>query len=298
MKFSKPYMTFAEQIAILESRGLTFGDKSEAARFLSYTNYYRLTGYLIPYESRRDCILPGTTFEMVRSLYEFDRRLRSLVMEAISVIEIFVRTKIVVSLAERHGPFAHLVPAIFYSREKFEDWHEHICDETLRSQETYVRHFKQKYEEWPNLPIWVVIELMTFGSVSWLFKILLCKEQKKVACHFSLHAPVLESWLHALSYVRNLCAHHSRFWNREMSIKPEILKYPSWHFFDDPMYGKKPFCILTIIRHLLEIVVSRTEMDIGWHERILKLLNTSPSVPRFERNMGIPPGWRQSSLWV
>ena len=306
MRFSKPYKTFAEQIEIFESRGLTFCDKSEAERFLSYTNYYRFTGYLIPYESQRDSVLPGTTFEMVRLLYEFDRQLRSLVMEGISVIEIFTRTKIAVSLAERHGPFAHLDPAIFYLQNEFKNWQEHIKKETLRSQETFVRHFKQKYDEWPNLPIWVVVELMTFGSVSQLFKILTRKEQKNIARRFPLSTPVLESWLHVLSYVRNLCAHHSRFWNREISIAPEILKVPSWHLFDDPLhtplgaplYRNKPFCVLTIIRHLLEIVASRTGMDISWHGRILQLLNAAPAVPHFERRMGIPTGWRQSVLWA
>ncbi|MDE6380839.1 MAG: Abi family protein, partial [Muribaculaceae bacterium] len=24
----------------------------------------------------------------------------------------------------------------------------------------------------------------------------------------------MESWLHAIVYVRNICAHHSRLWNR------------------------------------------------------------------------------------
>jgi abortive infection bacteriophage resistance protein len=29
----------------------------------------------------------------------------------------------------------------------------------------------------------------------------------------------LASWLHTLTFIRNCCAHHSRLWNRELSIR-------------------------------------------------------------------------------
>jgi len=33
---------------------------------------------------------------------------------------------------------------------------------------------------------------------------------------------ILENWLHAISNLRNCCAHHSRTWNRRFMVKRDI----------------------------------------------------------------------------
>ena len=46
MKNPKPFKTVEEQIAILESRGIHFSNKKDAARFLLKENYYAVVnGY-------------------------------------------------------------------------------------------------------------------------------------------------------------------------------------------------------------------------------------------------------------
>lgn len=42
MKYDKPALSFDQQIDQLESRGMAFGDRALAARFLREINYYRL----------------------------------------------------------------------------------------------------------------------------------------------------------------------------------------------------------------------------------------------------------------
>lgn len=37
-----------------------------------------------------------------------------------------------------------------------------------------------------------------------------------------LNAEILESWLKAFNSIRNICAHHSRLWNRELGIAIKI----------------------------------------------------------------------------
>jgi hypothetical protein len=51
-------------------------------------------------------------------------------------------------------------------------------------------------------------------------------EKKAVAVYFGVMEPVLVSWLHSLVYVRNICAHHARFWNKELRISAKIPKKP------------------------------------------------------------------------
>ena len=48
--YQKPFKTVAEQIALLEGRGLSVDiDASDFAAFLRSVNYYRFTGYAIPF---------------------------------------------------------------------------------------------------------------------------------------------------------------------------------------------------------------------------------------------------------
>ena len=34
---------------------------------------------------------------------------------------------------------------------------------------------------------------------------------------FGIDEKILSSWIHTLVYIRNLCAHHSRIWNRTLA---------------------------------------------------------------------------------
>ena len=50
-------------------------------------------------------------------------------------------------------------------------------------------------------------------------------EQKQLSGQIGLPANVLQNWLFCLNYIRNLCAHHSRLWNRELGY-PSICARP------------------------------------------------------------------------
>ena len=74
------------------------------------------------------------------------------------------------------------------------------------------------------------VEVMYFNH---LYRI--CTELKKrsvkteIADYFSLPPDIFCSWLHTINYVRNICAHHARLWNRELDITPKVLKFPKKH---------------------------------------------------------------------
>lgn len=298
IKFNKPYSPFSDQIDLLEQRGLIIADKPKAIEFLEYVNYYRLSGYMLPFELSRHVFYHGTTFDQVKNLYLFDRNLRNLVMEALAVIEVFTRTKFSSFLGDMGGPFAHLNGNHFDSTVKYQDWYNRVIPEIKRSQEAFVRHFKTKYCEWPDLPIWVTVDLLTFGSMSMFYRNLKTPLKKQLAQCFQVKERFLESWLHVLNYTRNLCAHHSRLWNRIYSIKAVIPRNDtSWNIFSDPALHAKPFLALTIISQLLHTIQSTTGIDIFWRQRVIDLLQSPPNVPNFEQATGIPPNWQQNLLW-
>src|SRR4029079_16719237 len=86
----------------------------------------------------------------------------------------------------------------------------------------FVQHFRATYDEFPDLPIWAAAETMTFGSMFTLYKMSHRSVQTSVASRFDLREPVMFSWLQTLNYIRNVCAHHARLWNRELAIKPKL----------------------------------------------------------------------------
>lgn len=273
MKFNKPYLSFSDQISLLEQRGLAFSDKTTAENRFSLCNYYRLSGYMLPFELRRHQFLPGATFEQVWSLYEFDQRLRDVVSHALTWIEIFTKAKIACALAEKSGPFAHLNSVIFaayFNRLSATDsnsprlWQQKVVEETVRSRDTFVEHFKATYDEWPNLPICAVTELISFGSIVRLFKLLDLPIKKSIAREFAFPFKVVESWLLTLSYIRNICAHHGRFWNRVFSIRPAVPDSSAgWNIFDSAYHQLRPFCALTIIHCIIKRMAAATGVDLG-----------------------------------
>ena len=46
--------------------------------------------------------------------------------------------------------------------------------------------------------------------------------KRKIAFEYGIPDSHFASWMHALSYVRNVCAHHKRLWNRQLQIKPQF----------------------------------------------------------------------------
>ncbi|MGB3763066.1 MAG: Abi family protein [Ornithinimicrobium sp.] len=112
--YDKPHLNVSEQVELLRSRGMHVGSTDYAESWLSVVGYYRLSGYWYPYREivashpavRGDRFLPSTTLEQVIGLYEFDRRLKLRVLDALERIEIAMRFRVGYTLGLR-GPFAH-----------------------------------------------------------------------------------------------------------------------------------------------------------------------------------------------
>ena len=296
--FIKPFTTHDEQLDILQKRGLIIPDRKGASAFLSYCNYYRFSGYVLPFEVSRHVILPKTTFDQVKALYEFDRTLRCLVSEAVAVIEISVKARMAYQLGVSNDPFLHRDQALFRNGNVWRDWLAKVRNETENSKEPFVAHFRTAYAEYPDLPIWVLTELMSFGSLSKFYSEIQGTYQRPIAWYFGVPHAILVSWLHSLTHVRNLCAHHARLWDRYLSIFPKAPhRHPEWDCFRRSDATRRVFFILSIIQFLLDKIKERTNVDIEWRQRIVDLLKNHPPVPKFERFLGLSNDWQQMTLW-
>ena len=116
MRYTKPALTYEEQLRLVESRGLSVADRAAAIHWLKKVGYYRLSAYFLPFKIRKsDLFSPGSSIEKVVALYQFDARLRLLVMQAIDLVEIAVRASVTYHFAHIAGPFGHMDPKQFCS---------------------------------------------------------------------------------------------------------------------------------------------------------------------------------------
>lgn len=121
MKFNKSPTTFQEQIALLKNRGLIIKDSKKAIQNISRINCYRLSSYYPPFQEQKDVFKQGIFIEEIFILYDFDRKLRSLIFSAIENIEITLRTKIAYYFSHLYGPFAYIDPQNFHCDFKHEE---------------------------------------------------------------------------------------------------------------------------------------------------------------------------------
>lgn len=298
MKYDKPPLTFDEQIQHLLERGVK-GDPGVMRERLASVNYYRLSGYLFPFRNPdNQTYRPGTSFDEVWQRYAFDRRLRLLVMDAIERIEIAVRTQLAYHHAHAYNdPFAYCMRRDSMwgiDAAKFAAFQKKVDDETHRSRDVFVAHFKEKYADiHPALPVWMAVEIMSLGTVLTFYRGVSHAVKQSVATHFGMPDRVFDTWLHTLFVVRNICAHHGRLWNREMRLKPFVPRrkeYPDWHTpYTVPT--DRIFVVLTICRYCLRRIAPQSR----WPQCLEQLLVDFPTVPISQ--MGFPANWKDSPLW-
>ena len=221
--YDKPHLSFEKQLQRLKDNGLNIHNDAYAVKKLSHVNYYRLSAYFLPFQFPKDSdnadeFFEGTQFREIIKLYDFDAKLRRLVFGALEVIEVYIRTQVTYHHTKKYKAFGYLQFENFdCSQEYFDKLIRDIKEESKRSDEKFVSHFKKKYGS-NDLPLWTVVEVLSFGTVSRLFSAMKVEDQKLVSQSISVHHKVLQNWLHAFTIVRNICAHHSRLWNKQLRI--------------------------------------------------------------------------------
>jgi abortive infection bacteriophage resistance protein len=295
MQYKKGAITFAEQLAQLEKRGLVVDDAPLAMHYLERVGYYRLMGYLYPFRKPdSDDFAVGASFKAAVDFYEFDQKLRGLVLDAICHIEVAVRTAVTYDMGHAHGAFAHCDPLNFaFGPQWHASWLAGVEAEVDRARETFIEHYKNKYDGFPTVPIWMATEVMSLGSVSKMVKGMHATNQKTIAARFCLAAPVFSSFLHAVSVVRNICAHHSRLWNRVLGVRPALPRSGAWQNLPQAA-PDRIFLMLLVIRTLL----AHTSADRDeWRDQVSGLLRTILADPANQTRVGAPANWENHPLW-
>jgi abortive infection bacteriophage resistance protein len=304
MRYEKPALTLDEQVQRWRERGLVVPDATRAKGYLATIGYYRISAYCLPFEAptmpdqpRSHQFRPGTQFDDVLALYVFDRKLRLCVMEAIERVEVAVRTCWAHELALRHGSHAHMNPSLFKSPWEHTRDLARVAADLEGSTETFVVHYRRVYAEPFLPPVWAIVETMSLGTLSRWVKNTRSNDAKMAVARV-LGLPtveVLEGVLHALTPVRNVCAHHGRLWNRRLALTlPHIKRYRESLVPPDAAAHQAHHLYNPLT--VLALMMARLSPGSSWRRRTAELVEkTLP--PHFVPAMGFPPDWLDRPAW-
>ncbi len=297
---NKPARNINDQIQLLKSRGMKFHNEEEALHYLKNISYYRLKGYWWDMQKDRTnhTFLPNTYFESVIERYNFDRRLRLILFDAVERIEIALRTKMIYYLSLSYGALWYLDDSLFVDKDKHSEHVEHLKREFKYSQEIFIKDHKRKSPN-TDAEAWKIMEVASMGTLSKFYKNLnhQLPEKSKIAKDMGLNLhKELSSWLEAFVYVRNIIAHHSRLWSRNMVKRPvDKINNPIGIWFInslEPVQKKKPFLIISSMLYICNTVTPKHQIK----NRLLELIGNNPNVPIYK--LGFLNNWDIEPLWV
>ncbi len=277
----------------MKKRGLKIEDENEAAHFLKFIGYYRLSGYALPLTNKHldgtHNFKAGASFLDILNLYRFDRELRLLTMDAIERVEVAFRTCLSNTMAVRYGPHWYLQKELFYSADQCKEFVRRIIDEigmsedgklkSEKGRDVYIEHYFSKYKSPQLPPAWMIVEMLSISCWSKVYQGLADREHKKlISQEFGLNPEILAPWIRSICYTRNICAHHGRLWNRQFTITPSVAKGHERHLTNNARFYAQAY----IINQLL----LKASPASKWWQRFLDLVDAHPYI---EKNaLGFP----------
>ena len=314
MRFVKTAEKPSDLLARIAARGAAIQDLPKAYTALSRIGYYRLSGYMLPFQTGTQPaphnFKLGTTFESVLALYELDCKLRGLLMLAIEPIEVAFRSSLCNKLALLHGPHWHTNASLFDTRV-WPDLSKRIADALEFDIGTGARkataklgghlfldHYYQTYTAPPMPPCWMFMEVASFGLVAKMFTSLMhSSDRKAVASEFTfpdrkpIDEAILGSWIHGLSVLRNRCAHHTRLVHRNHPFTPATTKNSSVsHLLQAQNLKVREFLVTSAILN------QAANPKAGWARQLYFLFDATSGVD-IERAIGFRTPWRGDPFW-
>lgn len=239
----------------------------------------------------------GASFDDVWEIYQLDRELRTWLWRAIAPIEIKLRTQFAYHFAHLCDVGAYLDAVNYGSRSKLKRGMSNFERERDQARDQGVPCVVHNMKKYGRLPVWAAVEIMSLGTLSMLYGNLNPSTgasesfrgmQAAVAEAFGTKPYYLKSWVHHLTTVRNICAHHDRFYIRVMTVCLSLLNRDERRVRRRD--ANKQFPTLLVIRRIYER---------SWPEEWKSL--SAELVSRIERHpsvsltpMGFPKDWRSA----
>lgn len=234
--YPKQILTIPQLIQSYIDAGMTISSYADTEAALKTIGYYRLRGYCFHlYDNAKKRYIAGTSFSNVLQLYQFDMELSHILFEMSSSIEVALRARLVESLLTAYNDALVLYsPEVFADKKLFWKNMSSVSSEIARSNDVFVQHNFKQHDG--NIPLWAMVEVASFGTLSKLIKNLKTgpgSAYAQLASYYSYTTPKgqsanpskdrFTSWVQSVSTLRNMCAHNSRIYNRVINTSPQLL---------------------------------------------------------------------------
>lgn len=218
---AKSYKSYDDLLAFLQNnKNLIINDMDNAKHILMKTSYFSLiSGYKDKFKNpTTGKYIDGTTFDDIYRLYRFDHELRSIFLKYMLIAERSVKSSLAYHFSATYGELqkeytshSHymVTPANKGKIQKLLDiFHYHL---TRNTEHNYITHYKTKHH---NVPLWIMVQVLTIGQLSHMFDYLKASVPIKVCNDFhQIARKDMHSFLSVMTKHRNACAHGDRFFN-------------------------------------------------------------------------------------
>ena len=259
----KEFKTLDEQIQILQNKGLIINDIDYAKDILLRENYFFINGYrhLFIKSQKNKVFIPGTTFEEIYAMFNFDRQIRNILFKNILIVENNAKSIFSYVLSSKYGykEKSYLNPKNFsQSKDKIRQVNDLLkkMKRQIRingGQHTATMHYMNNYG---FVPLWIVVKVLSFGIIGEFYTILKYEDQQEIADIYQINVEDLLIYLPILANYRNVCAHEDILYNhRSQRVIPnnkyhELLNIPTMD--NEYIYGKNDlFSLLIILKRML-----------------------------------------------
>lgn len=218
-------LSVSEQIQNLKEKNLIIEDEEYAASLLSDISYFRLIkAYSLGLKPKNGPYNDGVTFEQIVDLYKFNCHLRQELFTMIERVEVNLRCRLANHFSYKYGVLGYEDACNFQSPQYHAEFIDDVNQEIKRNAKSpFVKNFQSNYVD-GKIPMYALVELFSFGTLSKFFKNMKNEDKKAVASTYGVGYTYFESWIESIAYVRNLCAHYGRLYNAKLSKTPILYK--------------------------------------------------------------------------
>lgn len=185
------FLTFAQQVALLKNdKKIIISDCQYAEEILQRIGYFSLIGkykqlFKIPLSKKYK---EGTSFDEIVVLYHFDATLKMLFLKYLLQIERHIGNLIAYYFTELYG----IKQSEYLNPHNYNNNKRNVKTISILIKKLYGAINTKDYEyinyyriHHGNIPLWVTTHILTFGSLSKMFKVLPQTLQSKICKHFA-----------------------------------------------------------------------------------------------------------------
>ena len=284
LKKHQPPMTVEEQIENLKNLGLIIDNEDEVKDFFNDISYFRLIkGFSIGLKKRNDIYNEGVTFDEIKELYLFNANFRQAIFAQVEKVEINLRCRISNYFSCKYGIFGYEDASNFQDATYHAGFLKDVEEKVTRNRKApFVKNFQNNYET-GKLPLYAIVELFSFGTLSKFYKNMKSEDKKAIAQTYGVGYTYLESWIEHIAFVRNICAHYGRIYNVKLAKTPALYK----QYSKQGISSMRVFATLLCLKHVLPD-------DRHWKDFVDLIENLLDKYSHVKiEAMGFPENWKE-----